>query len=329
VFLYDRLSGALTELSRKRDGTPGSDHTIGATVSADGRYIAIVSRAANLIGETTSGVDQVLLYDRARFQPDEWIRRNRDAPYRGQGVLTEAVQRVEQTVKFGFTNEFFVTIRNDGTFADRFVFQAPANIIGGIDARYFLQPAGPEISAAATNAGWVSDLVSVGDTREVRIQLIASNPNLFNLDLVFTSTSLADPAKVDGVRMRLLRDEDNDGLPDAWEQQYFGNPTNAIASDDSDGDGFSNLAEYIASTDPRNADSNLRITQVQAGPALSVTLTWPSTENRIYTVERAFDQPGGFAPLAELFGNPFETSVSDNWPTNPPPSFYRVRAELP
>ncbi len=289
----------------------------------------MASRAGNLIGETTAGDDQVLLYDRASFQPDEWIRRGNNASYRGQGLFTESIQRVEQTVKFGFTNVFFVTIRNYGTVADRFVFKGPANVTGGIDARYFLQPAGTEITGAATNAGWTSDLVSAGDTREVRIQIIAGNANLFNQDLVFTSTSLTDPTRVDLVRMRLLRDDDNDGLPDAWEQQYFGNPTNAVASDDSDGDGFSNLAEYIAGTDPKNADSNLRITQVQAGPGLSVTLTWPSAANRIYTVERASSEPGGFIGLLDFFGNPFETSYRDMWLTNPPPSFYRIRAELP
>jgi hypothetical protein len=130
----------------------------------------MVSRAGNLIGETTSGTDQVLLYDRASFQPDEWIRRDR-APYRGQGLFIESVQRIEQTVKFGFTNVCFVAILNYGTVADRFLFQAPANVAGGLDARYFLQPAGAEITAAVTNAGWTSDLVSVCDTREVRVQI--------------------------------------------------------------------------------------------------------------------------------------------------------------
>jgi len=168
----------------------------------------------------------------------------------------------------------------------------------------------------------------------VRVEIIASNTNLFNQDLLFTCVSLTDSAKVDVVRVRLLRDEDNDGLPDAWEQQYFGNSTNALPSDDSDGDGFSNLAEYIAGSDPTSADPNsaasyLRITRIQAGAGTGFTLTWASATNRIYTVERALDQPGGFAPIAELFGNPFETSFSDAWPTNPPPSFYRVRAELP
>jgi subtilisin family serine protease/Tol biopolymer transport system component len=334
VLLYDRLTGTTTELSRKRDGTPGTDHTVGAAVSADGRYITMASRASNLIGETTSGADQVLLYDRASFQPDEWIRRDSSAPYRGQGVLTESVQRVEPTVKPGFTVVFFVTVRNYGTVADRYVFQAPSNVTGGIDARYFLEPAGTEITAAVTNAGWSSDLVSVGDTRELRIQIIASNSQLFNQDLVFASASLSDPSKVDEVRVRLLRDDDNDGLPDSWEQQYFGNPTSAVASDDSDGDGFSNLAEYIAGTDPTSADpidsaAYLRITQIQAGAGPSLTITWPSVTNRIYTVERASNEPAGFARVVDVFGDPVETSYRDIWQTNPPPAFYRIRAELP
>ena len=329
VFLYDRNNGALTELSRKRDGAPGSDHSVGAAMSADGRYLALASRAANLIGETMPSVDQVLLYDRASLQPDEWIRRDSVAPYRGQGLFTESLQRVEQTVAFGFTNTFFVTVRNAGTVPDQFIFQGPANVAGGINARYFLQPAGAEITGAATNAGWTSDLVSVGDTREVRIQIIASNANLFNQDLLFTTTSAGDPTRSDIVRLRLLRDDDNDGLPDSWEQQYFGNPTNAVASVDSDGDGFSNFAEYIAGTDPTTAASNLRITRILTGPEPSVTLTWLSDGNHIYTVERSTGEPSQFSPLVDLWGNAFETSYRDVWLTNPPPSFYRVRVELP
>jgi hypothetical protein len=192
-----------------------------------------------------------------------------------------------------------------------------------------VQPAGTEITSTATNAGWTTDLVAVGDWREVRMQIGASNTNLFNQDLVFSSTSLTDPTKVDVVRIRLLRDDDNDGLPDTWEQQYFGNPTNALASADSDDDGFSNLAEYVAGTNPANSPSNLRITRIQAGPGLSVTITWPSATNRFYTVERATEAPAGFTRLVDFFGNASETSYRDSWPTNPPPFFYRIRAELP
>jgi hypothetical protein len=163
----------------------------------------------------------------------------------------------------------------------------------------------------------------------VRAQITASNTNLFNQDLVFTSTSFSDPTKVDMVRLRLLRDDDNDGLPNAWEQQYFLNPTNALASADSDGDGFSNYEEYLADTNPTNRNSFLRITSVQAGPGHSVAITWPSATNRFYTVQRALGAPAAFNPVSNFFGQGAISSYLDTWPTNPPPSFYRVRAELP
>ncbi len=49
-------------------------------------------------------------------------------------------------------------------------------------------------------------------------------------------------------------DTDADGLPDAWEQTYFGSLAQT-ASGDFDGDGFSNLAEYNAGTNPSAAAS--------------------------------------------------------------------------
>ena len=44
-------------------------------------------------------------------------------------------------------------------------------------------------------------------------------------------------------------DSDGDGLPDPWEQQYFSDLDQG-ATDDPDGDGDDNLAEYNAGTDP-------------------------------------------------------------------------------
>jgi glucose/arabinose dehydrogenase len=58
------------------------------------------------------------------------------------------------------------------------------------------------------------------------------------------------------------KDTDGDGLPDDWEQQYFGSTTGALPGDDPDGDGFSNLQEFLSGTDPTNALSALRINSV-------------------------------------------------------------------
>ncbi len=52
-----------------------------------------------------------------------------------------------------------------------------------------------------------------------------------------------------------IPDSDNDGLPDAWEEANFGDITLYDGDDDPDGDGFKNIEEYEAGSNPNNADS--------------------------------------------------------------------------
>ncbi len=54
-------------------------------------------------------------------------------------------------------------------------------------------------------------------------------------------------------------DLDGDGLPDYWEADNFGGPTNAIPGLDGDHDTLSNWAEFVAGTDPHDELSYLRI----------------------------------------------------------------------
>ena len=57
-------------------------------------------------------------------------------------------------------------------------------------------------------------------------------------------------------------DSDADGLPDDWENHWFGTLL-PLGTDDSDADGVSNLAEWSAGTAPDNEDSRLQIRRLQ------------------------------------------------------------------
>ena len=59
------------------------------------------------------------------------------------------------------------------------------------------------------------------------------------------------------VEEKVALDADADGLPDEWERKVGLNPADASdAEADSDGDGFTNLEEYAAKTNPRDAKSH-------------------------------------------------------------------------
>jgi hypothetical protein len=80
-------------------------------------------------------------------------------------------------------------------------------------------------------------------------------------------------------------DSDQDGLPDDWERQHFGD-LSRDGTADADGDGMSDAAEYIAGTDPARADSALRLTvSVGVSPGNGAVLRWPTAAFRAYQAQ--------------------------------------------
>jgi regulation of enolase protein 1 (concanavalin A-like superfamily) len=65
------------------------------------------------------------------------------------------------------------------------------------------------------------------------------------------STTTIGQGKITGMTLGAATDVDGNGLPDLWEQRYFGTTGNNPQAD-YDGDGLSNLVEYQQGSDPTN-----------------------------------------------------------------------------
>ena len=80
-------------------------------------------------------------------------------------------------------------------------------------------------------------------------------------------------------------DSNHNGISDLWEQQFLGSVQAAHpGSTDTDQDGASDLAEFYAGTDPRNADSVLRLGLPESIPPFPIRFSWLAVPGHGYRV---------------------------------------------
>ena len=187
--------------------------------------------------------------------------------------------------------------------------------------------AGTLVSNAAPQANQSSNNVSTLVVRlpdsasQVALKVIAVNNSTderWNLDdLAVAGYAVGGPDP----------DSDGDGVEDAWEQQYFTNLVTVTTNSDFDADGFLDLHEFLAGSNPTDNQSLLEATSVSNSVGLGWLVRWQSESNKLYRLSRAADPRAGYEPIASnLLAFPPLNTYTDAAPTNAV-HLYRIELE--
>jgi alpha-amylase len=146
---------------------------------------------------------------------------------------------------------------------------------------------------------------------------------------------IVDNARASGIQVRKIADLDSDadGIPDWWILAYFNHPTgqvgdNSMANQDADGDGMNTLQEFLTGTNPLDATSAFKITQIVIVGA-DLQIRWRSALGKTNQLQRSVTTDGNGAwtdigsPIPGTGGVIMQTDSGAA--TNNPPQFYRVR----
>lgn len=168
-----------------------------------------------------------------------------------------------------------------------------------------------------------------GDGRnELRFDWRGMAPGQHLIEVNYVGDGLAlEAARLVRVNLSGVADADADGLPDFWETQNGLNPASGAgangAAGDPDGDGFGNLEEYLAGTNPQDAASLLRVTEL-AGAGRVVS--WQSVPGRNYQVQATTNLAAPFQARSGVITAYGGTTSYTNAAPVGTREFYRVQA---
>jgi hypothetical protein len=150
---------------------------------------------------------------------------------------------------------------------------------------------------------------------------VQPNPGTNTVTYTVVVTNLAGTASLSSnAVLTVLADTDGDGLPDDWESAWGFSATNATdAILDSDGDGATNAQEYLAGTDPHDAQDHLRLELLRDTNPDLLSVRFLALSNRTYTLQAcsAFSAGNAWHSAADALAAPTNRIIEILQPGDP------------
>jgi hypothetical protein len=123
-----------------------------------------------------------------------------------------------------------------------------------------------------------------------------------------------------------LADTNGNGIADAWETAFMGNVSAFRTSQtDTDGDGMSDLEEFLAGTDPTRPPPAFRLT-VTRNSSQSLRLEWPSAPGQQYRVYSSTNSTSWLPHTGWIEATSTVTRVGIPLNSSTAPVFFKVQA---
>jgi hypothetical protein len=159
--------------------------------------------------------------------------------WRSDGHIWVQYKLIENTAKI-FSHEYKFVLNN----------------IQYSESPIFINKLGDRYSYSTLYADCIFKMCKYDGERNEYVDYFEARHNENNFTMIYEEGDSA-PYYLDIPRQSdFNEDSDNDGLPDAWELQYFDNLSVTDGTGDYDNDGLNDLSEYSIGTNPTNNDTD-------------------------------------------------------------------------
>ena len=141
------------------------------------------------------------------------------------------------------------------------------------------------------DSGTAADLYTPTALRpffQFKLKVLIGQTTYLPIEMVGNFAQIGRPSEKTRIDLTLGVDSDGDGLPDAWEQSliaiYGGTLASIRPQDDTDGDGISNLNEYLAGTYAFDPTDGFRLV-LTASNAGASTMEFLALRGRSYSIQ--------------------------------------------